>query len=482
MKTIIGREKEIKELKSLYDSNKPQLVAVYGRRRVGKTFLVDEALKGLITFRHAGLSPVDEDGDANMLSDQLKHFYQSLLLHGMKKSHCPSSWLEAFFMLEQWLQGIDDGSRQVIFLDELPWLDTPRSKFITAFEGFWNTWACHRDNIMVVVCGSATSWMQDKFVGNHDGLYGRVTREIKLSPFSLKECELYLKNNGVKLSRYDIAQSNMIIGGIPYYLQYFTPGLSLAQNVDKLFFSNDSVLGGEYDRLFSSVFSNPEEMKKIVEHLSVRRGGWTRKEIAERTKLGDNGQFTKMLKALIASDFVVKYVPFGHSRREEYYKLIDPLCIFYLKFVKGHSRLDNDFWLTNISSQSIVTWRGFAFEELCLRHIDKIKKALGISGVATRQSAWLVKGDDEVEGSQIDLIIERKDNIVNMCEMKFYNDEYSVTKSYDRVLVGRYNRLDSMIPKRCTINTVLVTTFGLAYNEYSSSFQAVVTLDDLFDK
>ena len=481
MKTIIGRDKEIKELNDLYFSNKSQLVAVYGRRRVGKTFLVDEALKGLITFRHAGLSPVDENGNANMLSDQLQHFYQSLLLHGMKKSHRPVSWLEAFFMLEQWLQSIDNGTRQVVFLDELPWLDTPRSKFITAFEGFWNTWACHRDNIMVVVCGSATSWIQDNLINNHGGLYGRVTREIKLSPFTLRECELFFKNAGVHLSRYDIVQSNMVFGGIPYYLQYFTKGLSLAQNIDSLFFSKEGVLGGEYDRLFSSVFSNPEEMKKIVELLSGRRCGYTRKDIIDKTKLGDNGLLSKMLNALVASDFVMKYVPFGESKRNEHYKLIDPFCVFYLKYVKGRSRLENDFWLTNVTSQSISSWRGYAFEEVCLRHIEKIKKALGISGVSSSQSSWLVKGDDEVEGSQIDLIIERKDNIVNICEMKFYNDEFTVTKSYDRVLVGRYNRLGTMIPKRSTINPVLVTTFGLEYNEYSGFFQNVITLDDLFN-
>ena len=273
----------------------------------------------------------------------------------------------------------------------------------------------------------------------------------------------------------------MIFGGIPYYLQYFTKGLSLAQNIDSFFFSEECVLSGEYDRLFSSVFSNPEEMKKIVELLAGRRCGYTRKDIIDKTKLGDNGLLSKMLNALVASDFVMKYVPFGQSKRDEHYKLIDPFCLFYLKYVKGRSRLDNDFWLTNVTSQSISSWRGYAFEEVCLRHIEKIKKALGISGVSSNQSSWLVKGDNEVEGSQIDLIIERKDNIVNMCEMKFYNEEFIVTKSYDRVLVGRYNRLDTMIPKRSTVNPVLVTTFGLVYNEYSGTFQNVITLDDLFN-
>ena len=221
MDSLIGRTKEVDELKHLYISKKSEFVAVYGRRRVGKTFLIDEALRGKITFRHAGLSPIDESGQSNNLKQQLLHFYQSLQLHGMRKSRCPKNWLEAFFMLEQHLQQTDNGSRQVIFLDELPWMDTPRSGFITALESFWNTWACHRQNIMLVVCGSANSWMIDNLVNNHGGLYGRTTYEIKLSPFNLMECELFYKSRGIRISRYDIAQANMILGGIPYYMNYF---------------------------------------------------------------------------------------------------------------------------------------------------------------------------------------------------------------------------------------------------------------------
>lgn len=481
MATIIGRHNEVKRINELYDSKKAQLVAIYGRRRVGKTYLVDESLKGKITFRHAGLSPVDEKGQANMLPDQLRHFYQSLILHGMKKSRRPDSWLEAFFMLEQWLQSIDDGSRQVVFLDELPWMDTPRSKFITAFEAFWNNWACHRDNIMVVVCGSATSWIENKLINNHGGLYGRITCEIKLSPFTLRECELFFNSNEVHLSRYDIVQSNMIVGGIPYYLQYFTKGRSLAQNIDALFFAKNAVLKIEYDRLFASVFSHPEEIKKIVELLSGRRGGYTRKEIIEKLGWDDNGVVSKRLSTLIASDFIINYLPFGSKKKDVCYKLIDPFCLFYLKFVKEQNALENDFWLTNVTSQRINSWRGYAFEEVCLRHIQQIKRALGISGVSTRQSAWLVKGNDEADGTQADLIIERKDGVVNLCEIKFYNDTFCVNKSYDRILVGRYNRLTEMIAKRQAVSPVLITTFGLCYNEYSGTFQNVITMDELFE-
>ena len=425
MSSIIGRDKEIKELVELYNSDKSEFVAVYGRRRVGKTFLIDEALKGKITFRHAGLSPVDEEGKKNSLKDQLKHFYFSLQMQGMKKSKCPSSWMEAFFMLSQLLEAKDNGKRQVVFLDELPWMDTPRSGFITAFEGFWNTWGCHRDNLMLVVCGSANSWMLDNLVNSHGGLYGRTTYEVKLSPFKLGECEQFLKKKGIRMSRYDIVQSYMVLGGIPYYLGYMKKGLSLAQNIDLLFFEKDAKLRNEYDRLFASVFSNPEQMKRIVGFLGTRRMGYTRQEILSKVGLDDNGLSSKMLKALVASDFIQPYVPFGMSKHNEHYKLTDPFCLFYQKFVEGCTEIDPKFWIHNVTSQSVSSWRGFAFEEVCLSHVRQIKQAINILDVSSSQSSWALRGDDDTEGGQIDLLINRKDNVVDMCEMKFYCPPYT---------------------------------------------------------
>lgn len=481
MKNIIGREKETKELNRLYDSSLPQFVAVYGRRRVGKTFLVDQTLKDRITFRHAGLSPVDYQQKKNLMKEQLKSFYFSLIRQGMKKSKCPTSWLEAFFMLEMHLQTIDDGSRQVVFLDELPWMDTPRSGFVTALESFWNGWGCHRDNFMLVVCGSATSWIMDNLINNHGGLYGRLTSEIKLSPFTLKECEQFFHNKQVKLSRYDIVQSYMALGGIPYYLSYFDSGHSLAQNIDNLFFVKDAKLQEEFDRLFASVFSRPEEIMKIVRLLSKRHSGYMLEEIAQKTEIPAGGNLSNLLKALIASDFVIRYVPFGCSKREVHYKLVDPFCIFYLRYVPENSNYVTSFWQQNQTSQSIVSWRGFAFEEVCLLHIDQIKRALGILGVSTLQSSWALRGNDEEEGAQIDLIIQRADHIVNMCEMKFYGEDFTVDKAYYKKLDHREKVMTEKISRKDRVHLVLITTYGLTYNEYGSIFQNVITIDQLFE-
>ena len=476
---MIGREREVNELLQLYNGKKAELVAIYGRRRVGKTYLVDETFRGKITFRHAGLSPVEEN-KKGFLKAQLEHFYYSLLLQGMKKSHRPESWLEAFYMLETFLEERNDGDRQVVFLDELPWLDSPRSGFMTAFEGFWNTWGCHRSNLMVIVCGSASSWMKDALINNHGGLYNRVTYIIKLSPFTLRECEAFFAETNVRLSQYDIVQSYMALGGIPYYLGYFESGLSLAQNMDKLFFSKQAKLREEYDRLFSSLFVNPEVMKAIIEALSLKNMGLTRQELLQKTGIANSGEFSNQLKALISGSFIMKYCSFGSSKREEYYKLTDPFCLFFLRFVGEKAKRRTTDW-TNISDTgSAAAWRGYAFENVCFNHIRQIKAALGISGVSTNETLWSKKGSEEVSGTQIDLIIERKDNIVNMCEVKFCNDEFAVNRDYHFTLVRRKNLLLEKVPKRAAIHNTLITTYGLKQNEYYSDFVQTITLDDLF--
>ena len=467
---MIGRQREKAELLKAYESSKAELVAIYGRYGVGKTTLVEETLKENITFHHIGLAyPQDK------LKIQLSHFYSSLLIQGMEPCKKPESWLDAFLLLEMHLQKIGDGKRQLVFFDELHWMDTPRSGFLQAFEGFWNNWGCHRKNLMVIVCGSANSWILNKLINAHGGLYGRVTREIKLTPFTLHECEEYYKANNIKLSRYDIVQSYMILGGIPFYMRYIDGELSLAQNIDNLFFSKNAQLMIEYDRLFSSVFESPERIKTIVNLLGARNAGFTRKEIVEKLGITDGVTITSALNALITSDFIIKYVPFGFSKREAHYKLIDPFCLFYIHFMNEQK----DAWQQNVSSQSLSTWRGYAFENVCFNHTEEIKRALGISGVITESSQWSKRGDDE-KGAQIDLLIIRKDNVINMCELKFYSGDFEVTKDYYRTLLNRETMLQNEVSPKVAIRNTLITTFGLKKNEYSGIFTNVILLDDLF--
>ena len=478
MCTIIGRKREIEELNRYYNSGNAEFIAVYGRRRVGKTFLVNEVLGDNMVFRHTGLSPYDRKRKVS-LKDQLQNFFFSLIRYGMEGISQPKSWMEAFFMLEQLLEQKDNGTRQVVFIDELPWMDTPRSGFLTALEAFWNGWGNAQHRLCLVVCGSATSWMLDNLINNKGGLYGRLTGEMKLSPFTLQECEEFFESRGIKMSRYNITQAYMILGGIPYYLNCFNPSLSLAQNIDALFFNPQAKLGDEFERLFNSVFDNAESCMKIVRTLGNRHAGNTREEIAAKTGINPNGEFSKMLKALVGSDVLIQYVPFGMGKREEHYKLSDCFCWFWIHFKDGARVNKTDYWQQHLHESDISAWRGIAFEEVCLQHVPQIKAAMQIAGVASKESSLIVKGNKDTEGMQIDLLIDRADDVVNVCEMKYSKVPFSVTKAYSEKMSKRLATLEGLLPEK-TFHMTLITINGLERNEHSDIFTTVLSADDLF--
>ena len=478
MCTIIGRKQEIEDLSRYYRSGKAEFVAVYGRRRVGKTFLVNEVLGDNMTFRHTGLSPYDRKRKIS-LKDQLQNFHFSLMRYGMEDISQPKSWMEAFFMLEQLLERKDNGTRQVVFIDELPWMDTPRSGFLTALEAFWNGWGNAQHRLCLVVCGSATSWMLDNLINNKGGLYGRLTGEMKLSPFTLRESEEFFESRGIKMSRYNITQAYMILGGIPYYLNCFNPSLSLAQNIDTLFFNSKAKLGDEFVRLFNSVFDNAEGCMKIVRTLGKRHAGYTRDEIAAKTGINPNGDLSKMLKALVGSDFLIKYIPFGKGKREEHYKLSDCFCWFWLHFKEFSHISETDYWQHHLNESEISAWRGIAFEEVCLQHIYSIKAAMQIAGVASKEYSLIVKGNRNTDGRQIDLLIDRADDVVNVCEMKYSKARFTVTKAYAEKLSARLSALEGMLPGKA-LHMTLVSINGMERNEHSDIFTTTITADDLF--
>lgn len=474
---IIGREAEIKELQTLYQSNKPVFAVVYGRRRVGKTFLVRELFDGKLSFYHTGLSPYELKGE-KLKEKQLSNFYFSLLKHGSTLKSAPSDWLEAFNALITLLEEKGDESRQVVFIDELPWMDTPRSGFVTALEHFWNGWGAGRRNLMLIVCGSATSWISDKLLNNQGGLYDRTTDEIKLRPFTIGECESYYKANGIVMSKFDQLQCYMATGGIPYYLSMLQKGKSLSQNIDHLFFTPSAKLSLEFDRLYASLFTNAEDCKKIVRLLSQKRQGFTRKEIQEATKLSDGGGLSATLKALEVSDFITSYVKYDYPKRELYYRLVDFYSKFYLSFLDGKRTTNPRFWQDNLQTPALTAWRGFTFEALCFYHLPQIKQALGISGVQTEAMPW--KSRKEKDGAQIDMVIARADHIVNLCEMKFCDDDFSINASYDKNLRHKLSAFMEETKCKSAPHLTIVTTYGLKFNEYAGRVQNVITMEDLF--
>lgn len=483
MQKIIGRKAERAELQQIYESGKPELVVVYGRRRVGKTFLIREFFKNRMAFYHTGLSQQEVEG-TSMKENQLQNFAASLRRYGKVGQKTPIDWLSAFDDLRDLLEEKmrdEPQKRQVVFIDELPWLDTPRSGFVMAFEHFWNGWCAGQTNLMVIVCGSATSWICDNLLHNKGGLYGRKTREIKLHPFTLSESEAFYQAQGVSLKRYAQMQLYMMLGGIPYYMSYVRKGDSVEQIVEYLFAGKNPKLGGEMEQLFVSLFTNHQDCMKIVRLLATRKAGFTRKEIAEKTDISYGGGLTKTLKSLVESDFIQKYTYYGTPSKEERYRLIDFFSMYYLSVLDKHIAPDAAKWKSRFDKRTIETWQGFAFETVCWNHIEQIKKTLGIPSVQTVEFPWRATATEEYQGAQIDLIIRRSDKIINLCEMKFCIADYIIDKNEDAKIRNKIATYQRLTKCRESIFPILITTYGLENNKYRDLVQKVITMDDLFE-
>lgn len=469
---MIGRVAEAKYLIDITDKEDAQLVAVYGRRRVGKTYLVRQALGKRMLFEHTGLYHVG-------LSGQLAAFRDSLLRHGAKNIPRLDNWREAFNALSTLISSRKNGKR-VVFLDELPWMDTPKSNFVAAFEHFWNGWGSAQQHLLIVFCGSATSWIINKVLRNKGGLHNRVTGTIALQPFKLSECHEYSEKAGLAYSERDIYEAYMIFGGVPYYWSFLQKGKKLAQSVDELVFAQEGQLHYEHEELYSSLFAHEENYMRLVSVLAKRKSGMSLNEIATAAGMKKGGGLTKQLQELEQCGFIRRYTGWGKNRNDALFQLIDNFTLFYFAFLNGEGNLDPHFWSKSSISPRINTWRGLAFEQVCLQHIEEIKFALGISGVLTKVYSWKHTPDDTCPlGAQIDLLIERADHVVNICEMKWSEGTFAIDKSYSTQLSEKVNVFRSVTKCRHTTHLTLVTSFGLAKNKYSSIVQSEVTLEQL---
>ena len=481
---IVGREKEIAALKKAVASDEGQLISVYGRRRVGKTYLINEALQDLIFFRHTGINPwseIDKEKKENKSAakKQLEAFYYNMLSQGLKPTKKPKSWFEAFYLLQSLIDSVAEASKKVLFIDEIQWMDTKKSDFLDAFCGFVNNY-CFPHHLKLVVCGSSSSWILDRIIHNRGGLYHRSTLELHILPFTLCECEAFFKSNGFAYSRYDIAKAYMALGGIPFYLGKFDNGFSVAQNIDRLFFDPSPRLEDEFHDLFRSQFANGSEYENLVRFLAKRKQGFTIKEIEEGTGKKGGGSLSDMLKALQKGMFVVSYKPFGMPGKELLHKLVDPFCLFFIKQIEPVTLPHRGYWQTHSQSQSAVSDRGNAFESLCFAHVDQIKAKLKILGIESNESAYFKKGDSSAAGVQIDMLIQRKDNVINLCEAKFVGGDFILNRQDQEKLERRCETLRQILDSKCSIQPVLITTFGVEENAYSYIYPTIVTLDDLF--
>ena len=474
---LIGKEKEVALINKYYRSPKSEMIAIYGRRRVGKTFLVKETMESLFDFDFIGMYKTSA-------KIQRREFQKRLDLLTGSKDEIPQDWFEAFDHLKAYLMSLKKDS-VVVFLDELPWMDTVNSNFLSAFSYFWNTWDSRQKLLKLYVCGSATTWMVDTLIGDPGGLYGRISRPIYLAPFTLAETETFL--NTVKKMKYNhmqVLEAYMVFGGIPYYLDMLDNELPLSVNIDTLFFGSDAPLRTEYDFLFRSLFKISDNYQKIVELLAKKLTGLTRDEISNGSNLS-GGDLTKMLKNLESCDFIRASLTPGKKAKGKIYQLTDMFTLFYLRFVKGQSGRDSHYW-THINQSSIKnSWAEYAFEQVCLHHIDQIKNKLGISGIQSDVYAWNEKAFDDADGNhwdggQIDLIIDRSDQVMNLCEMKYSKDEYSISGKYAEIIRKRESCFKASVKTKKALRCTFVTTYGIKENENSSIVDNLIRAEDLF--
>ncbi|MDR1653846.1 MAG: ATP-binding protein [Prevotellaceae bacterium] len=473
MNRIIGRAKEISKLNSYVESDKAEFLVVYGRRRVGKTFLIKEFFKNRFAFYLSGAENSSKGAQlanfTNALNEQSKVPYPPV-----------KTWRDAFVQLKHYLQNVKSKGRIVVFLDELPWLDNQKAGFLSAFEYFWNSYASSNHKIFLVVCGSSTSWLLNKIIKNRGGLHNRVTRQIFLEPFTLHETELFLKAKKITLSRYQIVECYMVMGGIPYYLDQLEKVSGLYQNIDNLFFSKNAVLRDEFDRLFLSLYKSPEKYIEYIKILAKKRKGIMREELLKELKIKDGGTITKILEELELCGFITKNNNFTTPKRNQLYQVTDFFAMFYLNFLHNKKITDESFWTNNLNTPAQNSWAGYTFELLCQAHLPQIKQKLGISGVSTFTASWRSKNNNESAGCQIDMLIDRNDGIINLCEMKFSTKQYVITKSYDAVLRNKKGSFIEEINPQKAIHTTFITTYGVKHNQYWGNIQSEITFEDLF--
>jgi uncharacterized protein len=474
---IIGRSKEKAQLDKIMQSNQAEFLALYGRRRVGKTFLIRQYLKKNIVFDISGT----KEGPKLR---QISNFFDEYLTRTQAKQErqLPTNWEDMFRYLAKYLSDLPPtNEKYVVFLDEMPWLDTPKSDFVPALEFLWNQHISKLDNVLLVACGSASSWIRKNLINARGGLYNRVTKRMKLMPFNLHETNIFLNSMGVNLPQYQVLELYMAMGGIPFYLKEIEKGKSATQLIDEICFSPQGLLTEEYEQLYHSLFRNAELHVRVIETLAANPQGMLRTEIVHATKIAES-QLSRTLEELEECDFISFFSPFLNKKKEGVYKLTDLYSLFYLKFIQPNKGSTRKIWEQLSQQPTYKAWSGYAFENICMMHTDQIKAALGISGVFTQHSAWKFKGTDELIGAQIDMVIDRADQIIHVCEAKFTKENFVISNDYAAQLRLRKSIFKQVTQTKKAVFTTLLTTYPALKNKYYlEEIDNEITMDKLFE-
>ncbi len=474
---LVGRLEEKTILQGLLQSQQAEFAVLYGRRRVGKTYLVREFFKDRIVFDFTGAYDTTTSIQLNNFHVELQRVYPDAA-----STSRPHNWSEAFHLLTDYLLSLEPTTeKKVVFIDELPWLDRTRAGFVSALAYFWNQHASRMRDLVLVTCGSAASWILQKILNDKGGLHNRVTRRIELKPFTLKETAEFCTAHNLQFTQYQITQLYMVLGGIPFYWQAVPSGKSVAQVVDQLCFGRNGLLAKEFNPLFQSLFKHAENHIQIVETLTDATYGLTRAQLIERTTIA-GGTLNRVLNQLIDCGFVKALVPFGKKSRNAVFRIVDFYSIFYLKFIRGNVNDRMNTWQDISNGPMYYAWMGYAFENICLTHLPAIHRALGIHGIHTKVSSFLFKGDEALPGAQIDLIIDRNDGVVNLCEAKFTNTELVLTKEYVAKLRRKRSVFQVVTKTKKAVTTTLLSSYPPIRNAYYlEEIHSAVQLDDLFE-
>jgi uncharacterized protein len=474
MVSLIGRKPEKERLERLLKSPKSEFLAIFGRRRVGKTFLVREFFQQKFDFYTTGLA-------RGKTTQQLAGFSIALQQYFGENTPMPKNWLEAFNQLGKSLEKSATGEKKVIFIDEMPWFDTPRSDFMTGLEFFWNSWASARKDILLIVCGSAASWMINNLIRNTGGLYNRVTERIKLEPFNLYETALFLQNRQIDLDRYQILQLYMVTGGIPFYLEQVQGGQSAMQQIERICFHNNGLLRSEFSYVFSSLFKKADKHEKILKTIFERGGALTRDELIRHTGLSTGGTFSRVLNELEESGFISTLPLWEGKKYNLSYFISDFYTLFYFKFIERSGKYTDNMWMNKLDSPDYRAWSGLAFERICLLHITQIKKALGISGITSEAFAWQHRSGDATKGAQIDLVVDRRDRVINLFEIKFTVHPIVISKEMDADLRHKISVFKTVTGTSKSVFLTLLSTFGVTENAYSGNLHTQLSMEVLFE-
>lgn len=484
MSEIIGREQEREILEKILQSKEPAFLALYGRRRVGKTFLIKKTFEKRGVFFHlTGL----QDATTSIQLHNFAQEFSDVFCKG-KSIATPKTWFDAFQLLRKELKNVPSGVKIILFFDELPWLANKRSNFLQALDFAWNQYFSDIQDLVLLVCGSAASWMVDNVLNAKGGLHGRPTHQMRLLPFTLGETEKFLQSRNIHLDRKQIIELYMCIGGVAKYLTYVERGLPAAQIVGRLCFSFNGPLVSEFHKLYRSLFKNYQDHVEIVKAIGAYRNGLSYGEIVSKTGLISGGSLSKKIEELTESGFLIDVPIFGKTSQEKRYVLVDEFSIFHLHWSTRLSAMDiqnrgSGYWEHQYNTSVWRGWAGLAFETICLKHITSLKQALGLAAVQTASSKWKYspKADEGGFGAEIDLVIDRADRCINLCEMKFCNDSFVIDKAYAEQLRRKKACFTTVTDTRKAVFTTLVTTFGAKQNPaFLSAVDQQVTMDSLF--